>query len=192
VRSVARALFAQDAGSVNKIKASKTPRAGRLLALDKDGKFPASALPTTARGPRGLIGPPGPSSARIVTPNQTFLSRSVGVVTTVATLPNVAPGAYLAFFTAEADYRTAGVRMYIVCELRLNGNVIAGTKAIVGEVTGSTGSLNLALVRAIDRTAPFDLSVTCYPDQPAPDGGAAGEIQSQALAVVKLDSVTTG
>jgi hypothetical protein len=197
VRSVKRALFADNAGSVNGIKASKTPQPGRLLPLGSDGKLAASALPAQLRGPlgpagpSGAAGPPGPSSARIVTPDLVGLSSFVGVTTTVASLSNVAAGAYLAFFTAEADYRSAGVRMYIVCDLRLNGNIIGGTKAIVGDAAGSTGSLNVALVRPIDRMAPFDLTVTCYPDQPAPTGQPAGEIQSQALAVVKLDSVTT-
>lgn len=204
VNAVKRAVFAQNAGSVNGIKASRTPKPGRLLALGANGKFTSSAVPSAPRGPRGSLGPVGPvgpagpqgdrgpSSARIVTPADVTLSRTPGVTLPVAMLSGVAAGSYLAVFTAEADYRSANTRMYIICELRVNGSVVASTKGIVGDGVGSTGSLNLALVRPINRTDPFDLSVTCLPDQPAVDGQAAGAIEGPALAVVKLDSVTTG
>jgi hypothetical protein len=204
VNAVKRAVFAQNAGSVNGIKASRTPKPGRLLALGSNGKFTPSAVQSAPRGPRGALGPVGPvgpagpqgdrgpSSARIVTPGDVNLSRSTDVTVPVATLSSVAGGSYLAMFTGEAAYRAAGVRMYVVCELRVNGSVVATTKGIVGEVPGSTGSLNLALVRPITHADPFDLSVTCYPDQPAVDGQPGGVIEGQALAVVKLDSVTTG
>jgi hypothetical protein len=203
VRAVKRAVFAQNAGSVSGIKASRSPRGGQLLPLRPDGRFDASVVPAGPRGPRGPGGPTGftgptgpqgprgPSSARIVTPAPATLSRSAGVPVSVAALPNVAAGSYVVLFTAEADYRSAAVRMYIVCELRLNGAVIASTKGVVGEVPGSTGSLNLALVRPINRSDSFDLSVTCLPDQPAVSGQAAGSIQSQALALMRLDSVAT-
>ncbi len=39
------ALFAQNAGKVGNIKASRTPVPGQLLALDAKGRFPASVLP---------------------------------------------------------------------------------------------------------------------------------------------------
>ncbi|MBS1870105.1 MAG: hypothetical protein JSS99_10600 [Actinobacteria bacterium] len=60
VRAVRRALFAQNAGAVNGIKASRTPRPGRLLALDQAGHLPASVFSPSMRGPRGPQGPPGP------------------------------------------------------------------------------------------------------------------------------------
>lgn len=43
--------YAKNAGAVNGIKASRRPRAGWLVPLGKDGKFPASV---------GVAGPPGP------------------------------------------------------------------------------------------------------------------------------------
>lgn len=201
VRAVKRAVFADNAGSVNGIKASRKPRAGRLVPLGADGRFSASVVPSGGRGPRGTegprgptgpqgaIGPRGPSSARIVTPGAVPLARTEGVFTTVATLANVSAGSYLAMFMAEANYRTAAVRMYVVCQLRVNGTVVGGTKGIVGEIAGSTGSLNLALIRPVTRADAFDLAVTCTPDQPTPAGGTPGELDNQALAVVKLDSV---
>ena len=50
--------FAKNAGAVNGIKASRTPRAGRLLALGRNGKIPARVVPVE-RGPQGPAGPQG-------------------------------------------------------------------------------------------------------------------------------------
>ena len=52
-------LFAQNAGKVGNIKASRTPVPGQILALDAKGKFPASVLPKSAAGARGERGPQG-------------------------------------------------------------------------------------------------------------------------------------
>ena len=66
------AIFAQNAGKVGNIKASRTPVPGQLLALDAKGRFPASALPKSvpgapgqrgergSQGPQGVTGPTGP------------------------------------------------------------------------------------------------------------------------------------
>ena len=48
-----KADYATNAGAVNGIKASKTPRAGYLLALGKGGKFPATVATAGAAGPQG-------------------------------------------------------------------------------------------------------------------------------------------
>lgn len=58
-----KADYARNAGSVNGIRASKTPRAGQLLPLGRDGKFPASVArggPAGPQGPKGDRGEPGP------------------------------------------------------------------------------------------------------------------------------------
>ena len=63
------ATFALNAGAVNGIKASRTPKAGRLVPLGRNAKLPASVVPT-ARGARGVkgaqgpAGPPGPAGAQ--------------------------------------------------------------------------------------------------------------------------------
>ena len=44
---------------MNGIKASRTPKPGRLVPLGKNAKLPSSVVPT-ARGARGLPGPQGP------------------------------------------------------------------------------------------------------------------------------------
>jgi hypothetical protein len=53
------AAFAANAGAVNGIKASRTPKPGRLVPLGRNAKLPASVVPVR-RGARGLTGPQGP------------------------------------------------------------------------------------------------------------------------------------
>lgn len=53
------AAFAANAGAVNGIKASRTPKPGRLVPLGRNAKLPASVVPTQ-RGARGAAGPQGP------------------------------------------------------------------------------------------------------------------------------------
>src|SRR6478752_3550743 len=45
--------FAKNAGAVGGIKASKSARAGELLPLGKNKKFPASVVPAGPKGPQG-------------------------------------------------------------------------------------------------------------------------------------------
>ena len=63
--AVRTALFARNADKVDGISASRTRKAGQLLALDKRGRFPASVLPSDldviSEGPRGAKGDPGPA-----------------------------------------------------------------------------------------------------------------------------------
>ena len=59
-----RAAFAKNAGSVNGIKASRTPSPGKLVPLGADGKFPASvglAGPKGEKGDKGDTGTQGPA-----------------------------------------------------------------------------------------------------------------------------------
>ena len=52
--------FARNAGAVNGIKASRTPKPGRLVPLGRNAKLPAVVLPLR-RGERGEPGRPGPA-----------------------------------------------------------------------------------------------------------------------------------
>jgi hypothetical protein len=56
---VKRALYARNAGSVDGIRASRTPHKGNLIALPASGKLPLSILPASLRGARGPAGPAG-------------------------------------------------------------------------------------------------------------------------------------
>ena len=55
-----RVLFAKNADKVDGIHASRIGTPGKLLALNKYGKFPASVVPPGATGPQGPAGPAGP------------------------------------------------------------------------------------------------------------------------------------
>jgi len=59
-----KADYATNAGAVNGIKASRQPRAGSLLPLGKDGKFPASAAVGGPAGPQGPKGDKGEQGAQ--------------------------------------------------------------------------------------------------------------------------------
>lgn len=52
-----------NADRVDGLHASKKPRAGRILALDRRAKFPASVLPSGFAGPQGPAGAAGPVGA---------------------------------------------------------------------------------------------------------------------------------
>lgn len=84
--TVRRALFATNAGKVNGIQASRTPQAGKLLALDRNRRLPASVIPrSVARGPRGAQGPPGPAGAASALANPyVFRARKVAAQDTQA------------------------------------------------------------------------------------------------------------
>ena len=56
--------FAQNAGAVNGIKASRSPKPGRLVPLGRNAKLPASVIPLRGlRGATGRQGPAGPAGA---------------------------------------------------------------------------------------------------------------------------------
>jgi hypothetical protein len=56
--------YAKNAGAVSGLKASKRPHAGWLVALAKDGKFPASVGQVGPAGQRGDKGAPGLQGAK--------------------------------------------------------------------------------------------------------------------------------
>jgi hypothetical protein len=56
-----KAGYANNAGAVNGIKASRFARAGYLVALRPNGKFPISVGQVGPRGPQGPQGPAGPA-----------------------------------------------------------------------------------------------------------------------------------
>jgi hypothetical protein len=63
VGNSARSLIAPNADKVDGFHASKTAKAGMLLPLGKNAKFPASVVPTVT-GPQGVPGPVGATGAQ--------------------------------------------------------------------------------------------------------------------------------
>jgi hypothetical protein len=63
---VQMALYAKNAGAVDGVKVSRTPKPGTLLPLDRHGKLPRSVLPVGATGPAGPPGATGASGAGTV------------------------------------------------------------------------------------------------------------------------------
>ena len=66
--SAVRVAFAKNAGAVDGISASRSRKAGKLLPLGRNGKFPLSAIPAGTQivleGPRGDRGPKGDAGPR--------------------------------------------------------------------------------------------------------------------------------
>jgi hypothetical protein len=86
---VKRSLFAQNSAMVGGVKVSKTPKAGRLLPLGRNGKFPASVVPAGKPGAAGATGATGSTGA-------TGPTGPTGPAGTDASLSGVAAGGALA------------------------------------------------------------------------------------------------
>src|ERR1041385_8488089 len=75
-----KADFAQNAGAVNTIQASRTPTPNKLLPLDANGKLPSSVGAVGPQGPAGKAGPTGPvgvSAEQLVTADSSTNSNTV-------------------------------------------------------------------------------------------------------------------
>ena len=75
-----KADFAQNAGAVNTIQASRTPAPNKLLPLDGNGKLPTSVGAVGPQGPAGKAGPTGPvgvSAEQLVTADSSTNSNTV-------------------------------------------------------------------------------------------------------------------
>jgi hypothetical protein len=64
--AVPLALFAKNADKVDGIHASRIPRAGYLVPLGSDGRFPSAVGVAGPTGPAGVAGPPGISGLVLV------------------------------------------------------------------------------------------------------------------------------
>ena len=128
------AAFAHNAGAVNGIKASRTPKPGRLVPLGRNSKLPSSVVPT-ARGARGLPGPQGPAGPQ----------GSQG-----ATGP-AGPGASKIAFDAPANTPTAAI-------LSFGGLILRAACSSAGDMSVSARSTldNARLhVAGVDDTGAF-------------------------------------
>ncbi len=159
-RAVQRALFAVNAGKVQGVQVSKKPRAGRLLPLDSNARFPESVLPSTARGPRGPQGPAGPSGT-LVNPYM-FRAHKIAAQDSVAVTANkvvlggedydphndydpatsryTAPIAGYYQFSSSVSICCAGGRMFTSLTTARPGQTIRGTDTTVPGLNRSVAS----------------------------------------------------
>ena len=114
---VKRALYARNAGSVDGIRASRTPHKGKLIALPASGKLPMSILPASLKGARGPAGPAGSDgtdgsggSVLVATAGSAV---NVGTAQTAVVTLQLKPGSYAlvakASLHATLDTSTPGV-----------------------------------------------------------------------------------
>jgi hypothetical protein len=90
--------FAKNAGSVNGIKASRTPKANQLLALGPNKKFPSSVMGTGPQGPPGPAGPAATSMFAVVNPDGSVYQQS-----NVGSVQRLDSGVYQITFNRSVD-----------------------------------------------------------------------------------------
>jgi len=154
---VKRALYAKNAGKVNGIKASLTPQPGRLLALDANGQFPASVIPTGSGG-GGPPGPPGPSDAYSTSRNGSIAI--LGPWTTIATLSLPQAGAYVVFAKAEVGNAHASARGVADCLLTA-GNDSDRTMSVLEPGSQGTDAATIALHLGHEFAGPGTVTLEC-------------------------------
>jgi len=165
------AAFAKNAGAVNGIKASRTPKPGRLVPLGRNAKLPASVVPTV-HGERGPSGPPGAQG----------LQGPVGPQGPAGAMGPAGPGAAKLGFDAPANTPAATI-------LTFGGLILRAACSSAGDMTVSARStLDNARVHVagVDDTAAFyreddDLDAsTDYDVLGSSDDDAAGTIAYRA------------
>jgi hypothetical protein len=192
VTVVKRALSARNADAVDHLSASRKPKPGRLLALGANGKFPASAIPTTARGPRGAqgpIGPVGPSDGYVDdgATTTTALSTQANVPTAVAKL-SLPAGSYMLSSDAQvSDFVNPALVVY--CAIRVNGASVADTGVVLGTSTGSVRMAVASTSAGVTRPNPFDVTLECRPDVAT---GPPPEVRNQRLTATRVGSLNGG
>jgi len=138
------AAFAINAGAVNGIKASRAPKAGRLLPLGRNAKLPASVVPTL-KGARGPAGPPGPPGPQGLAGQQ----GSIGVPGPPGPPGTAGPGAAKLNFDVPANTPVATI-------VTLGGLILRGACSSAGDTTitaRSTLDNGRIHVAAVDDTA---------------------------------------
>src|SRR4051794_28290844 len=118
--TVRAANFADDAHTISGLHVSHRPRAGQILVLDADGRYPRAVIPATvgdsgprgAQGPRGAEGAPGQAGGELVftrRTKETIVSRFAGDGSTLAELEDLPSGSWLLLthFSAGANGTTA-------------------------------------------------------------------------------------
>ena len=181
---VKRALYARNAGSVDGIRASRTPHKGNLIALPRSGKLPMSILPASVKGARGPAGPAGADgsdgsggSVLVATAGSAV---NVGTAQTAVVTLQLKAGSYAlvakASLHATLDTSTPGV----TCLLR------AGTDGDQADADLSSSSDDpVALITTHTFAAAGAATLTCAADD---TGVVASDARIIALRVTALTS----
>jgi hypothetical protein len=174
---VKRALYARNAGSVDGVSASRTLEKGKLIALPKSGKLPASILPASIGGPRGPAGPAGADGdggASVVAASAPA-AVAVGTAQTNVVTLSLKAGSYAiiakASLHATLDVSTPGV----TCLLKAGSD---GDQ--VDADLSSSSDLPVALVTTHTFAAAGSANLTCSADD---DGVVASDAHVIALRV---------
>ena len=181
---VKRALYARNAGSVDGIRASRTPHKGKLIALPASGKLPMSILPASVKGARGPAGPAGSNgtdgsggSVLVATAGSAV---NVGTAQTAVVTLQLKAGSYAlvakASLHATLDISTPGV----TCLLR------AGSDGDQADADLSSSSDDpVALIATHTFAAAGAATLTCAADD---SGVVASDARIIALRVTALTS----
>jgi len=194
VTAVKRAL---NADAVSGIKASRKPKAGRLLPLGGDAKFPLSVMPRNAiRGMRGPMGPqgaagapgtPGQSMVRLANGPGLYLPAAANAKYDVARLDNLPPGNWLLSWSATADWAGGGNTVW--CDLQVAGTDMAAADATVGASAGAASSAAIASSGSTVQAAPFSVVLRCWQTSSLAAGAATPHIDSQHIVAIRADSL---
>jgi hypothetical protein len=196
VGAVRVAVFAENAGKVNNIKASRKPMPGRLLALDARGHFPSSVLPARGTGDY--------THTVIVHPNEDPLVAGQNLLQAVAQISNpsatnpylvkVEPGIY--------DVDTSSLYMRPFVDLEGSGEGITTITSTISTGLGTVVGADNSEVRFLtvkNTGAPGQLIVALFSERSSPrythvralaSGGAENQAIHISNGVPVLDHVT--
>ncbi|MCC6222796.1 MAG: hypothetical protein IT201_04815 [Thermoleophilia bacterium] len=171
---VKRAPYANNAGKVNGIKASKTPMPGRLLALDPAGQFPASVLPQ----------PPQPPTTDAFSVYRNGAVPIAAAWTTVAQLPLPDAGAYVVIAKAEVSNSHATARGAADCALQ--AGVDSDRGLVVLEPGSARTDVATITLTVVHQTGGLDTAVLSCNDFV---GGAVTASNTKVTAI-RVDNLT--
>ena len=205
VNAVKRALSAKNADAVDGISASRTPKAGRLLPLGSDGRFPGSVLPSGTRGPRGPqgpagatgtagpVGPRGPSSV-YVDSRQDFvgpLPAAANVLGTFADLKGVPAGRYLLTASLWLAALTDNPGHQVACQITVDGEKVAESSAALGAGAGFSLIAAMSAQAAVNRPNAFRASLQCAANTSVPLApGQIANVWRPTLTALAVESVS--
>lgn len=167
---VKSALFATEAGTVNGIRASRKPRAGRLLALGADARYPRSVIPPAVGqdGPQGSQGSPGPTGPAGRPGGDTLLARTFEGRAypanferhTVLELTDVPAGSWLVLGSAGSGTPFAGPFTFS-CHVTRGSVDLASSSAASGRGTGGGRLTDHLAIAGLTQESPSTLRLRC-------------------------------